>query len=132
MKRNQPRARSASARKVRRAPVQSVEEYLARLPQPQRSVLKKMRAAIHSVLPRDAEEVISYGIPAFRRGEVLVWYAAFRDHCSLFPKASVIADFQDQLKGYIVSKGTIQFPLDEPLPLSLIKRIVRARAAQPR
>jgi len=81
-------------------------------------------------MPRDAEEVISYGIPAFRRKQVLVWYAAFSNHCSLFPKNSVIGAFKDQLQGFTISKGTIQFPLDKPLPISLIKRIVKARVAE--
>lgn len=80
-------------------------------------------------MPRDAEEIISYRIPAFKRGEVLVWYAAFSGHCSLFPKAIVIAAFKDELKGFTISKGTVQFPHNKPLPIPLIKRIVKARVA---
>ena len=71
--------------------------------------------------------MISYGIPAFKHKKVLVWYAAFSKHCSLFPTASVIEAFKDDLKGFIISKGTIQFPLDKPLPTALIKKIVKAR-----
>lgn len=108
----------------------TVDEYFAALPQSARSAMNKMRAAIRSVVPKDATETISYGIPAFKHKEVLVWYAAFADHYSLFPKASVIAAFQDELKGLIVSKGTIQLPADQPLPIALIKKIVRARVAQ--
>ena len=108
----------------------SVDEYLAALSQPARSTLNKMRAAIRSVVPKEATETISYGMPAFKHKEVLVWYAAFADHYSLFPKASVIASFHDQLKGLSVSKGTIQFPANQPLPVALIKRIVKARAKQ--
>jgi uncharacterized protein YdhG (YjbR/CyaY superfamily) len=109
---------------------QSVDEYLARLAEPARSTLKKMRAAIRSVVPKDATEVISYGIPAFRRDTVLVWYAAFSDHVSLFPGGSVLEPFKDELAEFKTSKGTVQFPLDKPLPLVLIKRIVKARVAQ--
>jgi uncharacterized protein YdhG (YjbR/CyaY superfamily) len=59
-----------------------------------------------------------------------VWFAAFSDHCSLFPTASVIAEFKDELNGYSTSKGTVHFPLDKPLPTALIKKIVKARAKQ--
>lgn len=89
-----------------------------------------MRAAIRSAVPRRATEVISYGIPAFKHGVVLVWYAAFANHCSLFPTAAVIEKFKNQLKGFSKSKGTIHFPLDKPLPLALIKKLVKARVAQ--
>jgi uncharacterized protein YdhG (YjbR/CyaY superfamily) len=89
-----------------------------------------MRAAIRSAVPKEATEVISYGIPAFKTKKVLVWFAGFEKHCSLFPTAAVIAEFQDELKAFTTSKGTIQFALDKPLPLALIKRIVKARVAQ--
>lgn len=89
--------------------------------------LKEMRAAIRSVAPREATEIISYRIPAFKHREILVWYAAFSDHCSLFPKARVIELFRDELKGYSTSKGTIHFPFDKPLPVALIKKLVKAR-----
>jgi uncharacterized protein YdhG (YjbR/CyaY superfamily) len=89
--------------------------------------LQQIRDAIRSVVPLEATEVISYKIPAFRHKKVLVWYAAFSNHCSLFPTASVIEQFKDELKGYSTSKGTIHFPLDKPMPVALIKRMVRAR-----
>src|SRR5438477_118323 len=106
--------------------------HVPRPPEPERrrSMLKKMRAAIRSALPRDATETISYRMPAFQRDGVLVWYAAFADHCSLFPAGTVLQAFKDDLKGFKTSKGTIQFPLDKPLPIGLIQRIVRARVAQ--
>jgi uncharacterized protein YdhG (YjbR/CyaY superfamily) len=107
-----------------------VDEYFARVPKPARGTLKKMREAIRSALPRGATETISYGIPAFRDEVVLVWYAAFLDHCSLFPTASVIEAFQKELKGFSKSKGTIHFPLDKPLPIALIKKLVKARVTQ--
>ncbi len=105
----------------------SVDEYLAGVGEPGRSVMEKMRATIRAALPPDASETISYGIPAFKRNRVLMWYGAFATHCSLFPTAEVIDDFKEELKAYKISKGTIQFPLDKPLPTTLIKRIVKAR-----
>jgi uncharacterized protein YdhG (YjbR/CyaY superfamily) len=109
---------------------QSVDEYLAGVPEPAKSTLKKMRAAIRSALPSDATETISYKIPAFKRKNILVWFAAFSDHCSLFPTASVIEEFKDELKGFSTSKGTIHFPTDKPLPTALIQKIVKARVKQ--
>jgi len=114
----------------RSGPAKTVGEYFARVPSPARGALSKMRAAIRSVVPREATETISYGIPAFKHNGILVWFAAFSDHCSLFPTAAVIEKFKTQLKSFSTSKGTIHFPLDKPLPIALIKKIVKARAAQ--
>ncbi|HUL14606.1 MAG TPA: DUF1801 domain-containing protein [Terriglobales bacterium] len=115
--------------KGRRAP-KSVAEYLASVPNPARSTLGELRAAIRSSVPREASETISYGIPAIRYKGILVWYAAFAKHCSLFPTASVIVAFKQELKGFPTSKGTIKFPLDKPLPIALIKKMVEARVAK--
>jgi uncharacterized protein YdhG (YjbR/CyaY superfamily) len=71
--------------------------------------------------------VISYGIPAFRDKQVLVWYAAFAKHLSLFPTAEVIAEYREELKDFVVSKGTVKFALGKPLPIALIKKMVKAR-----
>ena len=92
--------------------------------------MNKIRAAIRSALPPEAIETISYRIPAFKYKGILLWFAAFPDHCSLFPKASTIEAFKDELKGYSTSKGTIRFPVDQPLPAALVKKIVKARVAQ--
>jgi uncharacterized protein YdhG (YjbR/CyaY superfamily) len=108
----------------------AVSEYLSQVPEPARSTLGRVRALIRSVVPREAEEVISYGIPAFKCKKVVVWYGAFSDHCSLFPTAAVIEKFKEDLKAYRISKGTIQFPVDQPLPATLVKAIVKARLAQ--
>jgi uncharacterized protein YdhG (YjbR/CyaY superfamily) len=108
----------------------TVHEYLAHAPEPARRMLNKMRAAIRSAVPPDAIETISYRIPAFTRNGVIVWYAAFANHCSLFPTGSVVEAFKDELKGFKTSTGTIQFSLDKPLPIALIKKIVKARVAQ--
>ena len=83
----------------------------------------------HAADPK-ATETISYGIPALKYNGVLVWFAAFSSHCSLFPTASVIEAFKDELKGFTTSKGTIQFPTDKPLPAALVKRLVRERVRQ--
>ena len=122
-------SKGSSAAK-RNTPAKTVDEYLARVPQPARGTLGKMRAAIRSAVPRDAIEDISYGMPAFKYKGTLVWFAAFSDHCSLFPTASVIEAFKDELKPYSTSKGTIHFPTGKPLPMALVKRLVKARVAQ--
>jgi uncharacterized protein YdhG (YjbR/CyaY superfamily) len=108
----------------------NIDEYLAGVPEPARSTLRKIRAAIRSAVPREAIETLSYRIPAFKYKGVLVWFAAFSDHCSLFPTASVIEAFKNELKGFATSKGTIQFPTDKPLPTALVKKLVKARVAQ--
>ncbi len=108
----------------------TVDQYLVRVPEPARSTLQKIREAIRSAVPAETAEVISYRIPAFKYKKVLVWYAAFRDHCSLFPTGAMIEQFRDELRDYEVAKGTIQFPLDKPLPAALIKKLVKARLAQ--
>jgi uncharacterized protein YdhG (YjbR/CyaY superfamily) len=117
-------------KKAKSGAPQSIDQYMAGVPEPARTTLKKMRTAIRSALPSDATETISYRIPAFKRKNILVWFAAFSDHCSLFPTTSVIAEFKDELKGYSTSKGTIHFPLDKPPPIALIKKIVKARVKQ--
>jgi uncharacterized protein YdhG (YjbR/CyaY superfamily) len=108
----------------------NVDEYLAGVPEPARSTLKKIRAAIRSAAPAGATETISYRIPAFKYKGILVWFAAFSSHCSLFPTASVIEAFKNELKGYSISKGTIQFPTNEPLPAALVKKMIKVRVAQ--
>jgi uncharacterized protein YdhG (YjbR/CyaY superfamily) len=107
-----------------------VDEYLAGVPEPARTTLNKIRAAIRSAAPTEATETISYGIPAIKYNGILVWFAAFSDHCSLFPTASVIQKFKSDLKRYSTSKGTIQFPTDKPLPAALIRKMVKVRVAQ--
>ena len=108
----------------------SVDEYLAGVPEPARGTLKKMRAIIRSAVPPESTEVISYGMPAFKHKKVLVWFAAFAKHCSLFPTGAVIEAFKNELKGFSTSKGTIHFPTDKPLPTALVKKLVKARVAQ--
>jgi len=109
---------------------QNVDDYIAAVPEPARSTLHKMRAAIRSAVPSEATETISYRMPAFRHNGVLVWFAAFADHCSLFPTAAVIEKFKNELKSFSTSKGTIHFLIDKPLPIALIKKLVKSRLAQ--
>jgi len=128
MKKAKASARGSTAK--RSAAPKDMDEYLARVPEPARSTLNKMRALIRSVAPSEATETISYGIPAFKYKGMLVWFAAFSNHCSLFPGSSVIEAFKNELKGFSTSKGTIHFPVDKPLPAALVKKLVKARVAK--
>jgi uncharacterized protein YdhG (YjbR/CyaY superfamily) len=123
-------AKTKASSKSRTAAPKTVAEYLAAVPEPARGALHQIREAIRSVVPPEATEIISYRIPAFRHKKVLVWYAAFANHCSLFPTAALIAAFKNELKDFSTSKGTIHFPLNKPMPVELIKKMVRARVAQ--
>ena len=87
-------AKQKSAPKIKAAPA-SVDAYLAHVPTGSRGAFEKMRAAVRSAVPKEAVETISYGMPAFKKEKILVWFAAFADHCSLFPTAAVIAEFRE-------------------------------------
>lgn len=109
----------------------SVDEYLARVPEPARRTLNKVRTVIRSVVPAEATEAISYGIPMFKYKGLLVGFAAFSKHCSLFPTSiAVMKTFEKELKAFQTSKGTIRFPLDEPPSAVLVKKLVKARLAE--
>jgi len=129
MKKAQVAARSSSSKMDSgRA---EVEKYLAKVPEPARSTLQKVRATIRAAAPRDATEAISYGIPAFKHNGLLVAYAAFAKHCSFFPASGeLLEEFADELKDYPCSKGTIRFAVDKPLPAALVKKLVKARVAK--
>jgi uncharacterized protein YdhG (YjbR/CyaY superfamily) len=108
-------------------PVKSIDEYLLDIPENQRIALEELRQIIRETAPK-AEEVISYGMPAFKYHGMLVYFAAFKNHCSLFAaNATLIEDIYPELKAYKTSKGTIQFTPEKPLPPDLIKTIVLVR-----
>lgn len=109
----------------------NVDEYLAAVPEPARTTLSRIREVIRSVVPA-ATETISYQIPTFKyRGRSIIAFAAFTNHCSLFPMSgAVIEKFKSDLQHFHTSKGTLQFPLDKPLPASLVRKLVKARIAE--
>ena len=105
----------------------TVEAYVASVPKLARAPFRKLRATIRSAVPRSATEVISYGIPAIKDKRMLVWFAAFSNHCSLFPTNAVIEKFANELQAFSTTKGSVHFPLDKALPVALIKKMVKAR-----
>lgn len=108
----------------------TVDEYLERLPPEFRGALQRLRNTIRAAAPK-AEEVISYGMPAFRYHGMLVYYAAFADHCSLFVGSPTARRrFARELKPFAAGKGTVHFTVEKPLPAGLVTRIVRARVAE--
>jgi uncharacterized protein YdhG (YjbR/CyaY superfamily) len=107
----------------------SIDEYIAAFPKNVQSILQDVRQAIREVAP-EAEEGISYQIPVFKLNGDLVWFAAFKDHIGLYPRASAIDAFRDKLSAYEISKGTVKFPLNKPIPLHLIKEIVKFRVKE--
>lgn len=109
----------------------AVDEYLAGLPEPARSTLSKVRAMIRSSAPPEASEALYYRMPAFRYKKPLLGYAAFKHHCSLFVMSGTVLDgFTEELRTFQISKGTIRFPMDQPLPPDLVQRLVTARLAE--
>jgi uncharacterized protein YdhG (YjbR/CyaY superfamily) len=116
---------------VAKTDFKSVDEYIASQPEAVRSILGRVRGAIRKAVP-EAEEVISYQIPAYKlqSGPVL-YFAGWKQHYSLYPATGrVIAAFKDELAPYEIDKGTIRFPLSQPVPVQLIGRIARFRAKE--
>ena len=107
----------------------AVTAFINRYPSNVRKILEKIRAAIRRAAP-DAEETISYKIPAYRMDTDLVYFAGFKGHIGFFPTSSGIRAFKKELSGYETSKGTVRFPLDEPVPYRLISKIVRFRVKE--
>jgi len=107
-----------------------VDEYLAPLPTDQRAALEKLRKAIKSAAP-NAEECISYQLPAYRlNGKFLVAFGAAAKHCAFYPGSHPIEEHKKALKSYGMSKGTIRFQPNNPLPAGLVRKLVKARIAQ--
>lgn len=109
--------------------IRTIDEYISAFPEEIQQKLQSIRALIHEAAP-EAKETISYRMPAFKLNGVLVYFAAFQDHISFFPTSSGVANFKDELAPYQTSKGTIRFPLDQPLPFDLISRIVTFRVQE--
>jgi uncharacterized protein YdhG (YjbR/CyaY superfamily) len=107
----------------------NIDEYIARFPADVRAILQKVRKTIHKAAP-DAEETISYQIPAFTLNGILVYFAAFKEHIGLYPPVAGDAALMKAIAPYAGEKGNLQFPLDQPIPYALIDRIVRVRARQ--
>jgi uncharacterized protein YdhG (YjbR/CyaY superfamily) len=107
----------------------TIDEYIALFPEDIQNKLQELRAAIRASAP-GAIEKISYQMPAFVQNGILVYFAAFKNHISFFPTSSGVQAFQQELAEYAGSKGTVRFPLDRPLPLDLISKIVKFRVAE--
>ena len=107
----------------------SIDAYIATFPPEVQALLQQMRQTIQKAAPK-ATEAISYQIPTFRLQGNLVHFAGFKKHIGFYPGAAGIAAFQDELAGYKSAKGSVQFPLDQPLPLALVTKIVKFRVKQ--
>ena len=107
----------------------TVEEYIKNHPAPVRKKLKELRSIILENA-KDAEEKISWGMPAYKLGSVLCYFAAHKSHIGFYPLASGIKKFEKELKGFTFSKGTVQFPFASPIPVSLVKKIVQFRVKE--
>jgi uncharacterized protein YdhG (YjbR/CyaY superfamily) len=110
---------------------ETVDEYIERFPEPVQVRLEAVRKTIRRAAP-NAVEVISYSMPAYRQDTILVWFAGFKNHIGFYPGASGIAAFKKELSEYKSAKGSVQFPLDSPLPLALVTRIVKYRVRESR
>ena len=129
MKKAIPNSRGSAGK--RNAAPKTVDEYLASVPEPARTTLSRLRAVIRSVAPAEATEVISYGMPMFKYKGMLMGYAAFSNHCSLFPGSlSAMQALKNELKDFDTAKGTIRFPVDKPPATALVKKLVKARIEQ--
>jgi uncharacterized protein YdhG (YjbR/CyaY superfamily) len=111
---------------MKSAPAKDVDEYLAGAPKEARATLAKLRQTIKAAAPM-ASEVISYQMPMYKQNGMVIGFAAFKDHCSIFPGSAVMDAHKEELKRYDTSKGTIRFPASKPLPAALVKKLVKAR-----
>jgi uncharacterized protein YdhG (YjbR/CyaY superfamily) len=108
----------------------AVDAYIASVPEPPRTTLIRLREIIRSAVPREAVEVISYGIPAFTLSKPFFGFAAFKSHLSVLPfSGSLFNNFTEELKPYTRTKSSLHLPFDKPLPATLIRKLVRARVA---
>lgn len=108
---------------------ETIDEYIDTFPMNVRSILQELRRAIRDAAP-EVKEGISYQMPVFKLNGNLVWFAAFKNHIGFYPRASAIEAFNDKLSAYNISRGTVKFPINEPLPFDLIKEMVKFRAKE--
>jgi len=127
---NRPLVGGDGVRRRTGSPPESVDAYFAHVPSQFRSLLDGLRRTVRAAAPR-AEERISYGMPAYRQDGMLVYFAAFSDHCSFFVGSRTVRErFSRELKSFEAGKGTLHFTPEHPLPLGLVRRIVAARLAE--
>jgi uncharacterized protein YdhG (YjbR/CyaY superfamily) len=107
----------------------SVNSYISSFPAETRTLLEKIRVTIQKAAPK-AEETISYQMPAYKLNGMLVYFAGYKNHIGFYPGAAGIAEFKKEIAAYKNAKGSVQFPLDEPLPLALVTKIVKFRVKQ--
>jgi len=108
---------------------ETIDAYLKAQDRDKRAALEKLRRSIKAMYPR-VTECISYGLPAFRLdGKILVWFGAGAKHCALYP-GGVVDELKDELRGYETSKGTVRFQPDDPLPSTLVRKLIQARIAR--
>jgi uncharacterized protein YdhG (YjbR/CyaY superfamily) len=107
-------------------PARNVDEYLAGVPKEARATLAKLRKTIKAAAPR-ASEVISYQMPMYKHHGMVIGFAAFKNHCSIFPGSAVMDEYKEELSRYDTSRGTIRFPASKPLPAALVTKLVKAR-----
>jgi uncharacterized protein YdhG (YjbR/CyaY superfamily) len=107
----------------------NVDAYINSFPKETQQLLETLRAIIKKAAP-DAEEVISYSMPAYKQKGIIVYFAGRKNHIGLYPMASGIENFKEEITAYKTSRGTIQFPLDKPLPIRLITKIIKFRVAE--
>lgn len=115
--------------KPRKATLGTIDEYIAGFPDPIQRILEKIRQTIRKAAPR-AKETISYQMPAFVLHRNLVYFAAFKNHIGFFPTSSATTKFKKELSSYEGGKGSVRFPLDQPIPYGLISKIVKFRAKE--
>lgn len=115
--------------RTKQTPPKNIDEYIAGCPQDVQQVLEKIRMTIQKAAPQ-AEETISYQMPTFRLNGNLVHFAAFKNHIGFYPTPSGIDEFKNELSAYKSAKGSVQFPLDQPIPYGLITKIVKFRVKE--
>ncbi len=114
---------------IKSKPAKNTDEYIAGFPEDKREILDKFRSTIKKAAP-GAEEVISYGIPAFKLNGLLVWFAGHSKHIGFYPRMSAIVTFKKELSAYKGAKGSVQFPFDKPMPYGLVSRMVKFRVKE--